>query len=76
MLKDVNFDLFAQVAEISKFLARHKKYVEDSRDCKTCEKIWHTMKEHREQELKMLLDAIKQNMEAGKIKSDEQRKAA
>lgn len=67
MLKDINFDLFNQVAEISKFLDRYDTYMQDSADCRSCQDVWKKMKEHREEELSMLLGAVKETINAGNI---------
>ncbi len=76
MLKDVNYNLIHESAETSKFLARYDTYMKDSGDCKSCRQIWKTMKDHREQELEMLLDSLKECFDSGDISADEKRATA
>ena len=76
MLKDVNFDLFNQVAEISKFLSRYDTYMKDSSNCQPCQEAWRMMKDHREEELTMLLQAVKESMDSGSIQPDEESASA
>jgi hypothetical protein len=61
---------------ISKSLYRYDTYMKDSADCKPCQEMWTRIKNHREEELKMLLRELKSEVEKGNFSPEEERAAA
>ncbi len=65
MLKNVNYDLIDVIAEDSKTVFRIGTYLKDSAECKHCQDIWKKIKDNREQEMKWLMNELKNHMQSG-----------
>ena len=67
MLKNHDYNLIETITIISKSLYRYDQYMQDldKEKCESCRRIWTQFKEHREKELKMLVQELKNHVEMG-----------
>ncbi len=67
MLKNHDYNLIETITIISKSLYRYDQYMKDldKEKCESCRKLWMQFKEHRERELKMLIEELKNHVETG-----------
>ncbi len=67
MLKNHDYNLIETITIISKSLYRYDQYMKDldKEKCESCRNIWTQFKEHREKELKMLTEELKNHVEMG-----------
>jgi predicted metal-binding protein len=73
MINNCNYDLLETISIISKSLYRYDTYMKDASDCncRSCEEIWTKIKHNREEELKMLLNELKSQVEKGQFSFEE-----
>ncbi len=76
MINNCHYDLIETISVISKSLARYDTYMKDCSGHESCRRIWTMIKNHREEELKMLLGELKSAVEAGEITVEEQEPVA
>jgi len=67
MLKNLDYNLFESISNISKSLYRYETYVKDAERCKACQEIWENFKKQREKELAMLLKELRTHAEASPL---------
>jgi len=67
MLKNHDYNLIETITIISKSLYRYDQYMKDldKEKCESCRKLWTQFKDHRERELKMLIEELKNHVEMG-----------
>jgi hypothetical protein len=70
MLKNINHNILETIVIISDSLYRYEEYIRDAEKCETCQELWPKFKEHRENELSMLLKELKKHIEGGLISFD------
>jgi hypothetical protein len=76
MLNNCHYNLMEAITIISKSLYRYDTYMKDSADCKPCQEIWTRLKDHREEELKMLVKELESEVKSGQFSAQEERAAA
>lgn len=54
MLKNINYDMVQEIAELSKSIARMDTYAKDAKDCNECKHLWQELKKRQEEELQMV----------------------
>ena len=76
MLKNLDYNLIETISIISKSLHRYDTYLNDLDErgpatggpsCESCKAIWQKLKVHREKELNMLVNELKQHVSAGNL---------
>jgi predicted enzyme involved in methoxymalonyl-ACP biosynthesis len=69
MLKNSEYNLVETIAIISRSLYRYDQYMKDldKEKCESCRKLWTQFREHREKELKLLLEELKTHVEMGML---------
>jgi hypothetical protein len=76
MLNNCHYNLMEAITIISKSLYRYDTYMKDSSDCKPCQEVWTRIKNHREEELKTLVELLESEVKSGQLSAGEERAAA
>ncbi len=63
MLKNSVYDLMETAAVHSKGLSRYETFKKDAQDCQQCQQIWDFMKKTDEEQLKRIVDHLKQHFQ-------------
>lgn len=63
MLKNATYDLMETASVLSKGLHRYDTFRRDARTCVHCEEIWRYMKQTDEEQLKRIVEHLKQHFE-------------
>jgi hypothetical protein len=62
MLKNPTYDLMETAAVLSKGLHRYATFRKDAKACAHCQQIWKFMQETDEEQLKRILEHLKQHL--------------
>jgi hypothetical protein len=62
MLKDPTYDLMETAAVLSKGLHRYATFRKDAKTCAQCQQIWKYMQETDEDQLRRILEHLKQHL--------------
>jgi hypothetical protein len=62
MLKNPTYDLMETAAVLSKGLHRYATFRKDAKGCMQCEQIWKYMQETDEDQLRRILEHLKQHL--------------
>jgi len=63
MLKNEIYDLMETASVLSKGLHRYSTFLTDSRSCPNCQQIWNYMRQTDEEQLKRILNHLKQHFD-------------
>lgn len=63
MLKNELYNLMEAATVLSKGLYRYGEFLSDSKDCPNCQQIWHYMQKTDEEQLKRILNHLKQHFD-------------
>ncbi len=63
MLKNATYDLMETAAVLSKGLHRYETFRKDAKGCRNCAQIWSYMQQTDEEQLRRLLEHLKQHFD-------------
>ena len=63
MLKNEIYNLMETGSVLSKGLHRYGTFLKDSKDCPNCQQIWNYMRQTDEEQLKRILNHLKQHFD-------------
>jgi hypothetical protein len=63
MLNNATYNLMETASVISKGLHRYDGFQRDARDCQQCQQIWNHLKQADEQQLKQVVEHMKQHLD-------------
>lgn len=63
MLKNEIYNLMETASVLSKGLHRHGTFLSDAKDCPNCQGIWNYMRQTDEEQLKRILNHLKQHFD-------------
>jgi hypothetical protein len=67
MLDNNTYNLMEDITVLSKSLYRYDTYIQDAKDCKSCQDFWKQMRQQREKELSMFLQELQKHASEGKL---------
>ena len=63
MLKNEIYNLMETASVLSKGIYRSETFLKDSRECANCQQIWNYMRQTDEEQLKRILNHLKQHFD-------------
>ena len=63
MLKNEIYNLMETASVLSKGIYRYETFLKDSRECSNCQQIWNYMRQTDEEQLKRILNHLKQHFD-------------
>ena len=63
MLKNEIYNLMETASVLSKGIYRYGTFLKDSRECSNCQQIWNYMRQTDEEQLKRILNHLKQHFD-------------
>ena len=69
MLKNVNYNLLAEITALSQSLYRYDTYIKEARaaKCFECTGLWRDLHQRQEEELNTLLQHLKKHIDSGMV---------
>jgi hypothetical protein len=70
MLKNIHYDMVAEIAELSQSLSRLDRYAKDSKGCGDCERLWKDLKKRQEEDLQMVYGEFEKHVKQGTVAAE------